>query len=371
MKTLTFVSYKHPAWFLATVAVLTAGPALAQPKATEQQKVVVTADAAENSDEDQPSAGAERKRKTIRIESIDRDDEKRPAKEVAWLGISTDEVSEALTSQLGLKDGQGLVVTYVAKDSPAAKAGIQKNDVLVDLNGQWLVDPAQLRKLVRMQKEGDSITLNLYRAGKKQSVSPVLGKKTEHLGLIPPVPPVPPIALDMGDLGESLRQLKNLHPGHPVDEKEIRLEVRRATEQARKAVEEALRHSSGSGSSAGWSLKSGDKDLLALAHGGMDIDSGAAVTVRKAGNKVNTIVSSDETGTYVIVADPKKRLTAHDKEGKLLFDGEIETSEQQKKVPPAVWEKVKPMIEKVAPSPEDEEDDEPHAQIPSEGDSKS
>jgi hypothetical protein len=47
------------------------------------------------------------------------------------------------------------------------------------------------------------------------------------------------------------------------------------------------------------------------------------------------------------VANPKKRLTAHDKDGKLAFDGEIETSEQQEKVPKDVWKKVQPMIEQL------------------------
>src|SRR5262249_21355765 len=112
MKTLTIISHQHPAWFLATAVVLTAGCAVAQPKNSDQPKVIVTADTAENSNEDQPSTGVKRKQKTIRVEAVDSDDEKRPAKEVAWLGISTEEASEALTSQLGLKDGQGLVVTY-------------------------------------------------------------------------------------------------------------------------------------------------------------------------------------------------------------------------------------------------------------------
>jgi len=52
----------------------------------------------------------------------------------------------------------------------------------------------------------------------------------------------------------------------------------------------------------------------------------------------------------VIVATPNKRLTAHDKDGKLLFDGDIETPEQQQKVPAEVWEKVKPCSSKWAPS---------------------
>ena len=59
------------------------------------------------------------------------------------------------------------------------------------------------------------------------------------------------------------------------------------------------------------------------------------------------------TGTYVIVANPKKHLTAHDKEGKLSSDGEVETSEQQEKVPKDVWKKVQPMIEQLNQARED------------------
>jgi hypothetical protein len=73
----------------------------------------------------------------------------------------------------------------------------------------------------------------------------------------------------------------------------------------------------------------------------------ATVTIRSQRNDAKTVVKTDESGTYVIVATPKKKLTAHDPDGKVLFDGEIETSEQQKNVPRAVWEKVQPMLEKL------------------------
>jgi len=57
------------------------------------------------------------------------------------LGLSTEEAPEALASQFGLNSGEGLVVIYVAPDSPAAKAGFRKNDVLVELGDQLLVSP--------------------------------------------------------------------------------------------------------------------------------------------------------------------------------------------------------------------------------------
>ena len=80
------------------------------------------------------------------------------------------------------------------------------------------------------------------------------------------------------------------------------------------------------------------------------MDKDATVTVKSNGKSVKTMVKADDTGTYVIVANPKKRLTVHDKQGKLLFDDEIETSEQQEKMPKEIREKVKPMLEQMAPA---------------------
>jgi hypothetical protein len=75
-------------------------------------------------------------------------------------------------------------VTYVTPDSPAAKAGLEKNDVLVELEGQLLVHPAQLRKLIQVRKEGDTIELVFYRAGKKQTASAKVGKAPAGVSLL-------------------------------------------------------------------------------------------------------------------------------------------------------------------------------------------
>jgi hypothetical protein len=58
------------------------------------------------------------------------------------------------------------------------------------------------------------------------------------------------------------------------------------------------------------------------------------------------MVRADETGTIVLVKNPKLRLTAHDQDGKMLFDGEVETKEQREKIPADLLKKVEPMIEK-------------------------
>jgi len=156
---------------------------------------------------------------------------------------------------------------------------------------------------------------------------------------------------ELGDLhiGESVReQLKELQEDLSrggLDKEKLNLEIQRSIEQTRQAIQDALRNVT----NAHLRVGSFVKELDELARAGVVVGKGATVVVKNDNKSVKTMVKSDETGTYVIVATPNKRLTAHDKDGKLLFDGDIETPEQQQKVPAEVWEKVKPMLEQMGP----------------------
>ena len=147
-----------------TLGVLLAGTMITQSDPQlESRKTLISA---ENAAKDAALQRSVSGGKTLRIESIEPDRAKGPAKEVAWLGVSTEEASDALGAQLGLKSGEGLVVVYVAPDSPASNAGIKKHDVLVELGDQLLVHPLQLRKLVQTKNEGDTVNLTLYQIGR-------------------------------------------------------------------------------------------------------------------------------------------------------------------------------------------------------------
>ena len=286
------------------------------------------------------------------------------AKEVAWLGLSTEESSDALASQLSLQPGEGLLVTYVATNSPAAKASLQKNDLLVEMDGQKLVLPAQLRKLVQMRKEGDEVVLTYYRGGKKQDTTATLGKTKVGRGLfgdsgsldglkqlrvqLKDLPSLDGLKEHMSELRESLDKAG-------VNRENIQIEVRRGLDQAKKAIAEAMAQVH----EGRQSTHAAHQALEELARSGVEVDKDATVTIKSRNESIRTIVKTDDTGTYVIVANPKKRLTAHDKDGKLAFDGEIETSEQQEKVPKDIWKKVQPMIEQLNQSIEDAPASEP------------
>ncbi len=95
----------------------------------------------------------------------------------ARLGIGVASLPEVLKSHLSdvLNDGRGILVSQVMSDSPAAKAGIRKHDVLVRYGDQDLYSPEQLVKRVRNDDPGSSIELQFVRSGKMQNATVELG----------------------------------------------------------------------------------------------------------------------------------------------------------------------------------------------------
>jgi hypothetical protein len=282
----------------------------------------------------------------------------KPARrELPWLGVSADEAPEVLTAQLGLEPGVGLVVDYVGEGSPAAKAGLQKNDLLVEFEGQSLVHPAQLRKLVQARKDGDLVKLAFYRAGKKETVTAKLGTTTAGLGL-----PGDELAW-RGDLRELQRQLRDLPVGEevrrhlenfretlrqqlgPEQRRQIEVQVRQGVESARRAAHEALQSMTNAG------LRELRQQLEELERSGVGVARDARVTVQSHGSEVKTLVESDDSGTYILVSNPTPHLTVHGKDGKLLFDGRLDTPEERAKVPREIWARVEPMLDKLSAKP--------------------
>jgi len=299
------------------------------------------------------SAGAISGDDKLLIEAIEPESATVDAKQVAWLGVATEECSEALASQLGLNGGEGLLVSHVVADSPAAKVGLQKNDVLTDFDGQLLVHPAQLRKLILLHKESDKVKLTYYRSGKKETVEASIGKHAamanndewrafqgQWVNQLP-----------MTEVHQQLKGLRESLKEAGVDKEAINVEVRRGIEEARKAIQQALRQATNAARTFGPAAR----EFQELARHGVDVDKDATVIVKSKHESVRSIVKTDDSGTYVIVANPKKQLTAHDKSGKLLFDGSIETPEEQDKVPREVWDRVKPMIEQLSEDKAEEE----------------
>lgn len=84
----------------------------------------------------------------------------------AFLGVGVQSVNNALSRQLGLNAVKGAVVTDVRPGSPAAKAGLQSGDVVVEFDGAAINKPADLQARVERASLADTHRLTIIRGGK-------------------------------------------------------------------------------------------------------------------------------------------------------------------------------------------------------------
>lgn len=90
------------------------------------------------------------------------------------LGITGTDVTSAYSSYYGIP--QGFLVRDVTEGSGAEKAGIQQNDIIIAINDTMVSSISELNDIKNKCKVGDTVTLTIYRNGKKLDVDVVLGE---------------------------------------------------------------------------------------------------------------------------------------------------------------------------------------------------
>jgi serine protease Do len=80
-----------------------------------------------------------------------------------WLGVSIQRVTPEIAESLGLPQSRGALVAAVVEGSPAAQAGIQVGDVIVEYNGQRINESTDLPILVARTAVGQSASLAVVR----------------------------------------------------------------------------------------------------------------------------------------------------------------------------------------------------------------
>ncbi len=100
------------------------------------------------------------------------------------IGVSCVPVSESMRSQLGLDDGNGLVVTVPPEDdSPAANAGIKQHDILTHADQQELNSLTDLVEAIQQAgKDEQELSLTLIHKGKEKAVQVTPKMRKLHSG---------------------------------------------------------------------------------------------------------------------------------------------------------------------------------------------
>ncbi|HEX8201687.1 MAG TPA: PDZ domain-containing protein [Isosphaeraceae bacterium] len=97
-----------------------------------------------------------------------------------FIGVSAAPLPDALRSQLGLPEDQGVVAGDVLPESPAAKAGIQPHDILLTVDEKPVRDVEGL--VARIQEiEDKTVAVKLLRGGKPKTVEVTPEKRPDSL----------------------------------------------------------------------------------------------------------------------------------------------------------------------------------------------
>jgi len=96
-----------------------------------------------------------------------------------WLGVNIQSVSEDLAPSLKVEAGKGAMISSVAKDGPAAQAGIKPGDVIVRFAGKLVRSVRALPRIVAQTAHGSTVDVEIARDGERQIVKVVVGRLDE------------------------------------------------------------------------------------------------------------------------------------------------------------------------------------------------
>lgn len=92
-----------------------------------------------------------------------------------WLGVGIQNVDKDLAESFGLKKPIGALITHVEADSPAANAGIEAGDIILEFDGQAVETSDQLPAIVGLVKPDTSVAVKVIRNGKHKTLKVKVG----------------------------------------------------------------------------------------------------------------------------------------------------------------------------------------------------
>jgi len=87
------------------------------------------------------------------------------------LGVNLGTPDESLAQQIGVNPEEATLISTITKDLPADKAGLQKYDVIVKIDGKTPAGESDVRKVLREKNPGDTVSFEVVRKGEHKTFS--------------------------------------------------------------------------------------------------------------------------------------------------------------------------------------------------------
>ena len=108
--------------------------------------------------------------------------------ERGWLGVRIQPVTDDIASALGLDAAEGILVSEVTPDSPAARAGLQPGDVITALTETPMTEPRMLTFGIAELAVGEEVSLTYLRDGESRTTQVVIGQLPSQQPMPRPTP---------------------------------------------------------------------------------------------------------------------------------------------------------------------------------------
>lgn len=92
------------------------------------------------------------------------------------IGVAIQEVTRDLAESFGLPRAAGALVSGVEPDSPAARAGVLRGDVIVGFGGKDVDNSSDLPRIVAASRPGAMVRMDIFRGAVQQALSVTLGE---------------------------------------------------------------------------------------------------------------------------------------------------------------------------------------------------
>jgi serine protease Do len=92
-----------------------------------------------------------------------------------WMGVQINSMTEDLAATYGLKEARGAVIGSVTSGSPAEKAGLLPEDVVLTADGHAIRDNGDLSRYIAGKAPGTTVKLELLRGKERRAASVTLG----------------------------------------------------------------------------------------------------------------------------------------------------------------------------------------------------
>ncbi len=140
-----------------------------------------------------------------------------------WLGVQIQDVTRELAESFGMKRPHGALVAQVIPGSPAAAAGLQVGDVIIEYAGHTIEISSALPPLVGVAPVGKVVPIKVLREGKVRVLKVKIGQlpeqeESQEVGevLEPGTVKIPSLGLAVADLSKEDRERLGLRGGVQV-----------------------------------------------------------------------------------------------------------------------------------------------------------